>query len=164
MTASSHPAFRRFFFGLCLFILPTILLCSFEFLNRTVVPAALASIPENGLWQAIDKHALASMRERVIRHPSRLRKLHEGQIISLFNAPDLEQEEGDYRHWQYISARCVLNLYLKKGGTMKELSRPVVHVDFQLRRKASITPKEAGPGHVDKQECLMSLAVRHASD
>jgi hypothetical protein len=155
----SEFPFRRIAFWIFLFILPTLLLCGVEIFNKTLIPSALASIPDSAsLREAMDRQVARSLRDRVVRNPSRLRKLRSEQIVSMLNEPDLERAEGEYRHWQYISSQCVLNIYLKSPDAMGDVpSRPVQHVDFQPRHKAHTLPVGEKSESVDKRKCMASL-------
>lgn len=153
---------RRIAFWIFLFILPTLLLCGFEVFNKSLIPSAMASIPDStSLREAMNRQAAKSLRDRVVRNPSRLRKLRGEQITSMLNEPDLQRAEGEYRHWQYISSQCVLNIYLKSPGPMGEApSRPVQHIDFQPRHRAHIFPASEKSEGVDKRKCMASLMAR----
>lgn len=100
-----------------------------------------------------------SLRVALLRAPERIGELSMQDILILFSEPALVRTEGDARHWQYRSSRCLLDIFVASAPDAEQT--PVLHYEFRPRRTASLTA--AGPEMVDmpdQRACIESLSFR----
>ncbi len=165
----------RFALVAAVVLMPLVFLGCFKACQAVLGNQALASVSDDGydpaalFGDADTARAAKILHDKVMRDPRRVAALDRQQILMLFSRPDLRRSEGPYRHWQYVSDSCVLDLYMKIGSG--EPAHPVQYVDFRPRHKAYYhQPDTADPATsddiIDRQACLSSLTQRrmvHAS-
>lgn len=72
------------------------------------------------------KRKVKSLRDRLHRHPDDLLRLSGSDIVTVFNAADLQRSDGGMTILQFRGEQCILDIFLN--------GRDVIHYESRTRR------------------------------
>jgi hypothetical protein len=151
---------RRFAMSVFVVLMPLMFMVCFKACRVLLGNEAFASVSEDYNPAAFFRSAdsARALHDKVLRNPQKVDDLGTQQILALFDHPALRRVEGPYRHWQYVSDSCVMDIYMKTGAG-DEPKHPVQYVDFSPRRTAYYQPvkTDAADESINKVDCLRSL-------